>query len=711
MKQWMLLVPVVLVLFVAGARADEPFVRGDVNNDGAADIVDAADILAYLFAGGATPPCDDAGDANDDGSMNIADAVFILNSFCLDGPPVPPPSPEAGEDPTADELGCAAYPVHPPIEEEGVLLSASDVTVPGGETPGGDAEVRITTDKPLAALQFTLRVDGVEDARFWIAGYRKTAFDFAKRCSDGSTFGFLPSIVMASDLLIGPGEDIALFDIHVCLPAGTPAGTYPLLVEDVRLAITEDLNTHVPQILNGQISVESVVTAECDEPADPPDPPDPGSNGITYAINGPMSIEKDEEEFSVSLVLQSEQPVLSFDMALDFSDYSLVLIDVAPTFRLGTVEPAAVAVVSDPGSGSAETQSRRTGYVALHVEVGPQAEDLWQSETAYEVAQVRFRVARPHQDFLFATLRLTDVGSHGQYLNEATYVEEGEQFTEEPSELDDLMITLRGGELPVAPTVEDIDVTFRLSDAAGRPGDSGIPVNFFIESNTAMQGFAMGFTYDKDILSVDDLTSYAHIFGMEPDFVSTRIWKPADPEAPHGAGMGMVASLLCEWLYYPSPEEVVATASFSILPDAPEGAEAAITFDDTIGDPPIANTIVYSGLSISPGTEGTDVLILNRVGGRVKVMGEVSIFLRGDANNDDGVDIADAISTLEYLFRFRAPSLCPDAADANDDGAINIADPISILATLFTTESLIAEPYPTPGEDPTPKDALGPCIR
>jgi hypothetical protein len=104
------------------------------------------------------------------------------------------------------------------------------------------------------------------------------------------------------------------------------------------------------------------------------------------------------------------------------------------------------------------------------------------------------------------------------------------------------------------------------------------------------------------------------------------------------------------------------------------------------------------------------VLVRTRVGGRVKVLGEVSIFLRADANLDLSVDIADAIATLEYLFLNKPGSPCPDAADANDDGSINIADPVAILATLFASESLIAEPYPTPGEDPTPKDSLGPCF-
>jgi hypothetical protein len=40
-------------------------------------------------------------------------------------------------------------------------------------------------------------------------------------------------------------------------------------------------------------------------------------------------------------------------------------------------------------------------------------------------------------------------------------------------------------------------------------------------------------------------------------------------------------------------------------------------------------------------------------------------FIRGDANADTGVDIADAIFTLSYLFAKGTPPSCLDAADAN----------------------------------------------
>jgi len=78
------------------------------------------------------------------------------------------------------------------------------------------------------------------------------------------------------------------------------------------------------------------------------------------------------------------------------------------------------------------------------------------------------------------------------------------------------------------------------------------------------------------------------------------------------------------------------------------------------------------------------------------------IFIRGDANRDAKIDIADPIFMLSYLFD---PSvgqvLCPEALDANDDDRIDIADPIYTLSYLFAPFSPPPPPpFPGPGLDP-----------
>ena len=81
-------------------------------------------------------------------------------------------------------------------------------------------------------------------------------------------------------------------------------------------------------------------------------------------------------------------------------------------------------------------------------------------------------------------------------------------------------------------------------------------------------------------------------------------------------------------------------------------------------------------------------------------------FIRGDTNNDDGVDLADVINTLGYLFGGPSNLTCEDSADINDDGSLDVADPINLLTALFGGGPAPGAPYPLCGIDPT-ADSLG----
>jgi hypothetical protein len=83
-------------------------------------------------------------------------------------------------------------------------------------------------------------------------------------------------------------------------------------------------------------------------------------------------------------------------------------------------------------------------------------------------------------------------------------------------------------------------------------------------------------------------------------------------------------------------------------------------------------------------------------------------FVRGDADGDGVVRLADVIVTLEYLFRSREID-CASAADANDDGALDIRDPVRLLFRLFAGGRALPPPGPAADVDPTP-DGLS-CSR
>jgi hypothetical protein len=82
------------------------FVRGDANGDETLDIGDAVNTLNFLFLAGARPACYDAADANDDARLDIVDPIATLGFLFRGAATLPPPYPQAGEDPTPDSMGC-----------------------------------------------------------------------------------------------------------------------------------------------------------------------------------------------------------------------------------------------------------------------------------------------------------------------------------------------------------------------------------------------------------------------------------------------------------------------------------------------------------------------------------------------------------------------------------------------------------------------------
>jgi hypothetical protein len=72
---------------------------------------------------------------------------------------------------------------------------------------------------------------------------------------------------------------------------------------------------------------------------------------------------------------------------------------------------------------------------------------------------------------------------------------------------------------------------------------------------------------------------------------------------------------------------------------------------------------------------------------RVGIIGDVGIFVRGDANLDEAVDVSDPVRILNTLFLGGEPLGCEQAADANRDNRLDISDPVTILNYLFLETS------------------------
>lgn len=78
-----------------------------------------------------------------------------------------------------------------------------------------------------------------------------------------------------------------------------------------------------------------------------------------------------------------------------------------------------------------------------------------------------------------------------------------------------------------------------------------------------------------------------------------------------------------------------------------------------------------------------------------------SCFIRGDADDDGALTLADAIRIVNWLFSNGPAPPCEAAADANDDGTVDLSDAIFILQNRFLGGPQPPPPYPACGPDPT----------
>ncbi|MBI4583467.1 MAG: VCBS repeat-containing protein [Planctomycetes bacterium] len=111
----------------------------------------------------------------------------------------------------------------------------------------------------------------------------------------------------------------------------------------------------------------------------------------------------------------------------------------------------------------------------------------------------------------------------------------------------------------------------------------------------------------------------------------------------------------------------------------------------------VADLNLDSRLDIAVGGEDSlDVaVILNRSGPRSQDLNHNQIpdecerkpFIRGDANADGEIDIADAIFNLEFQFLGRKAPSCLRSADVDDDGSVRANDAVHLLDIIFKGES------------------------
>jgi hypothetical protein len=257
------------------------------------------------------------------------------------------------------------------------------------------------------------------------------------------------------------------------------------------------------------------------------------------------------------------------------------------------------------------------------------------------------------------------------------------------------------------PVPSGLAAVFKLEGGSAARGEP-VRVPFIINAGGEVIGFSLSADFDEEAL---EATSVEKVF-RKPDgsaWSYERFRFDNSNRVPGNAGIdeGFIAGAgvfsFNEKVALPAEtENEVLAFHFLVRPEAPLGT-TELRFLDGAMPPqsvPVHNVVTLAGIfeSNCPDSEVAPLLIF----GRLQIVPDISIFIRGDSNGDRTIDISDAQATLGFLFLGSPRPRCLDAADANDDGALDISDPIATLIFLF----LVGRPLPPPGgapaEDPTP---------
>ncbi|MBI4606958.1 MAG: hypothetical protein HY721_33765, partial [Planctomycetes bacterium] len=109
---------------------------------------------------------------------------------------------------------------------------------------------------------------------------------------------------------------------------------------------------------------------------------------------------------------------------------------------------------------------------------------------------------------------------------------------------------------------------------------------------------------------------------------------------------------------------------------------------------------------LRPISPGVVALALGLVCGRPAALRSAD-FVRGDANQDGRITVADPHFVFGHIFRTSGDVSCDKALDFDDNGRVQLTDAVRTLMHLFEDRPAPPQPFPDPGPDPTDDDL--PC--
>lgn len=260
---------------------------------------------------------------------------------------------------------------------------------------------------------------------------------------------------------------------------------------------------------------------------------------------------------------------------------------------------------------------------------------------------------------------------------------------------------------------ETLEATFKIEESSATPGDT-VSLPLIISASGELQGFAISLDFDEEVLEatgVEDL--YVRPDGGKWDFRSFVLNNSNDHPGNGGIDEGFIVGAGI-FIFMEEPpagilppsgsDNQILGLNFRIKDSAPIGVTELRFLNGAHADP------AYPGLDNNATLEMTSAGLTfevtpTSINGRLGIVDDISIFVRGDTDGDGKVGLSDAVSMLGWLFQSGPAPHCLDAADSNDDGQLNVTDAIATLLSLFRGEGSLPPPSSAAGSDPTP-DAL-----
>ncbi len=210
-------------------------------------------------------------------------------------------------------------------------------------------------------------------------------------------------------------------------------------------------------------------------------------------------------------------------------------------------------------------------------------------------------------------------------------------------------------------------------------------------------GFTIILSHDPAYLELTDIVEGAalSIAGITPQFWNVNL-NPSGWSAGTAGGCLAASLSLSQPITTLPPGTGYEIARF--VYKAKQAGTSNLSFADSIGNPPIS---LEANIVENNTPAGITPFIVQE--------GSITIdnvcFVRGDCDANGRITLNDAITVIYYLYADLAIS-CVDAADVNDDGGVDIADPVYLIDYLFRNGAPPPAPFSGCGTDPTEEDEL-----